>query len=121
MLVSYLPKLKAKDNITKNFESFWKLQKQVFQECLGILLLLILNKNDMYFIVKNEIHLFTPKISIILTNMVKIVIFTTTYFLSISKWPYYFCLINNKDFNNMVLTHVDLWTLEEMKKITDIN
>ena len=31
VLVSYLPKLKAKDNITKNSESFRRLQRQVFQ------------------------------------------------------------------------------------------
>jgi hypothetical protein len=34
VLVGYLLKLKAKDNITKNSESFRKLQRQVFQRCL---------------------------------------------------------------------------------------
>ena len=43
VLVSYLPKLKVKDNTMKNSESFQKLQRQVFQRCLQILLSPILN------------------------------------------------------------------------------
>ena len=38
VLVGYLPKLKAKDNITRNSASFQKLQRLVFQRCLRILL-----------------------------------------------------------------------------------
>jgi len=38
VLVGYLPKLKAKDNTTRNSEFFRKLQRQVFQRCLQILL-----------------------------------------------------------------------------------
>ena len=57
VLVGYLPKLKAKDNTTRNFEFFQKLQRQVFQRCLQILLSPILNQTDMYFVVKNEIQL----------------------------------------------------------------
>src|SRR5207249_10414844 len=66
VLVGYLPKLKAKDNITKNSEFFRRLQRQVFQRCLRILLTPVLNQNDMYFVVKYEIHAFTPKTSVIL-------------------------------------------------------
>ena len=36
VLVSYLPKLKAKDNTTRNSESFRRLQRLVFQRCLRI-------------------------------------------------------------------------------------
>src|SRR3989440_7230179 len=110
VLVGYLPKLKAKDNTTKNSEFFRRLQRQVFQRCLRILLSLILNQNDMYFVVKNEIHPFTPKISVILTDMAEAATFTTTYLLSTSKRPCSFCLISNEDLNNMALTHVDLRT-----------
>jgi len=117
----YLPKLKAKDNITKNSESFRKLQRQVFQRCLRILLSPILNKNDMYFVVKNEIHSFILKISVILADMAEVVTFTSTYLPSTSKRPCHFCLISNEDLNNMALTHVDLRTSEEMKEVTDIN
>src|SRR4051812_40205384 len=69
VLVGYLPKLKARDNATKNSESFRKLQRQVFQRCLQILLSPILNKTDMHFVVKNEVRPFTPKISVILADL----------------------------------------------------
>src|ERR1044071_6932706 len=54
ILVGYLPKLKAKDNITRNSEFFRKLQRQMFQRCLRILLSPILNQTDMYFVVKTK-------------------------------------------------------------------
>jgi len=121
VFVSYLPKLKAKDNSTKNSKSFRKLQRQVFQKCLRILLSPILNKTDMYFVVKNEIQPFTPKISVILADMAEAATFTSTYLPSTSKRPCYFCLISNEDFNNMALTNVILRTSEKMKEAIDIN
>ena len=75
----------------------------------------------MYFIVKNEIYLFIPKILVIFANMAEVITFIATYFLSTSRWPCYFCLISNKDFNNITLTHIDLWTSEKMKEVTNIN
>ena len=69
VLIGYLPKLKAKDNTTRNSEFFRKLQRQVFQRCIRILLSPILNQTDMHFVVKNEIQLFTPKISVILADL----------------------------------------------------
>src|SRR5277367_2234663 len=85
VLVGYLPKLKAKDNNTRNSKFFRKLQRRVLQRCLQILLSPILNKNDMYFVVKNEIHAFTPKISAILADMAEAGAFTATYIPSTSK------------------------------------
>ena len=79
VLVGYLLKLKAKDNIMKNSESFQKLQRQVFQRCLRILLTPILNQHDMHFIVKNEVQLFTPKVSVILADLAEAATFTATY------------------------------------------
>jgi len=75
----------------------------------------------MYFVIKNEIHSFTSKISVIIADMAEAAIFTSTYLPSTSKRPCYFCLISNEDLNNMALTHVDLRTSEEMKEVTDIN
>jgi len=121
VLVGYLPKIKAKDNITRNSKEFRKLQRQVFQRCLRILLSPILNQKDMYFVVKNEVHLFTPKISVILADMAEAATFTATYLPSTSKRPCGFCLISNEDLNNMALTHVDLRTPENMKEAIDIN
>src|SRR5439155_20963719 len=69
VLVGYLPKLKAKDNTTKTSESFRKLQREVFQRCFQILLSPILNPTDMYFVVKDEVCAFTPKLSVILADM----------------------------------------------------
>ena len=85
VLVGYLPKLKAKDNTTKNSEFFRRLQRQVFQRCLRILLSPVLNQNDMYFVVKNEIHAFTPKISVILADLAEAATFTATYLPSTSR------------------------------------
>ena len=108
VLVGYLPKLKAKDNTTRNSKSLRKLQRQVFQRCLNILLSPILNQSDMYFVVKNEIHAFTPKISVILADMVEAGAFTATYLPSTSKRPCCYCLIDNNDLNNMELSNVIL-------------
>lgn len=121
VLVGYLPKLKAKDNVTKNSEAFRRLQRQVFQRCLQILLSPILNQNDMYFVVKNEIQPFTPKISVILADLAEAATFTATYLPSTSKRPCCFCLINNNDLNNMALTDVELRTPEKMKEAIETN
>jgi hypothetical protein len=121
VLVGYLPKLKAKDNTTRNSESFRRLQRQVFQRCLRILLSPIMNQNDMYFVVKNEVHPFTPKISVILADMAEAATFTATYLPSTSRRPCGFCLINNEDLNNMALTSVILRTPEKMKEAIDTN
>src|SRR3989440_6157450 len=121
VLVSYLPKLKVKDNITKNSEFFQRLQRQVFQRCLRILISPILNQNDMYFVVKNEIHAFTPKISVILADLVEAATFTATYLPSTSRRPCCFCLISNEDLNNMSLTNVIMRTPEKMREAIDLN
>ena len=121
VLVGYLPKLKAKDNTTKNSEAFRKLQRQVFQRCLRILLSPIMNQTDMYFVVKNEIHVFTPKISVILADMAEAGTFTATYLPSTSKRPCYNCLIDNEDLNNMVLSNINLRTPEKMKEAISKN
>ena len=121
VLVGYFPKLKAKDNITKNSESFRKLQRQMFQRCLQILLSPILNQSDMYFIVKNDVCAFTPKISVIIADMAEAGTFTTTYIPSTSKRPCYCCLISNKDLNNMSLTNIILRTPEDMQEAINTN
>ena len=86
------------------------MQRQVFQRCLNILLSPILNQSDMYFVVKNEIHAFTPKISVILADMVEAGAFTATYLPLTSKRPCCYCLIDNNDLNNMELSNVILRT-----------
>ncbi|EXX62175.1 hypothetical protein RirG_164220 [Rhizophagus irregularis DAOM 197198w] len=121
VLIGYLPKLKAKDNTTKNSKSFQRLQRQVFQRCLQILLSPIINKTNMYFVIKNEIYSFTPKISVILADMAEAGAFTMTYLPSTSKRPCYCCLVDNNDLNNMELSHITLRTPEIMKKIINEN
>ena len=73
----------------------------------------------MYFVVKNEVHPFTPKISVIIADMAEVAIFTATYLPSTSKRPCCFCLISNEDLNNMALTNVILRTPENMKEAID--
>ena len=115
VLVGYLPKLKAKVNTTRNSAFFRKLQRQVFQRCLRILLSPILNKEDMYFVVKNKVTPFTPKISVILADLAEAATFTATYLPSTSRHPYCFCLIDNEDLNNMALTSVVMRTPKTMR------
>jgi hypothetical protein len=121
VLIGYLPKLKAKDNTTKNSKFFRKLQRLVFQRCLSILMSPILNKKDMYFVVKNEIYPFTPKISVILADMAEAGSFTTTYLPSTSKRPCCYCTIENDDFNNMALSNIILRTPKNMQEIINMN
>ena len=121
VLVGYFPKLKAKDNTTKNSEFFRKLQRQAFQRCLRVLLSPILNQTDMYFVVKNEVCAFTPKISVILADMAEAGTFTATYLPSTSRRPCYCCLISNKDLNNMSLTNIILRTPKSMNEAISTN
>ncbi|CAG8708800.1 15143_t:CDS:2 [Funneliformis mosseae] len=114
VLIGYLLKLKAKDSMKRNSKYFQKLQRLVFQRCLQILLKLILNQADMHFVINNEIYPFTPKISVILTDMAEPRTFTLTYFPSTSKRSCSFCLINNEDLNNMTLSNVILRILKKM-------
>lgn len=62
----------------------------------------------MFFVVKNEVHAFTPKISVIIADMAEAGTFTATYLPSTSKRPCYYCLINNDNLNNMELSNIDL-------------
>lgn len=121
VLVGYLPKLKAKDNTTRNSAFFRKLQRQVFQRCLRILLSPLLDKSDMYFVVKDEVRAFTPKISFILADMAEAGTFTATYLPSTSKRPCFYCLIDNNDLNNMTLSNVILRTPEKMRELIITN
>src|SRR5438128_10063180 len=75
----------------------------------------------MYFVVKNEIQLFTPKISVILADLAEAATFTATYLPSTSRRPCCFCLIDNKDLNNMSLTNVIMRTPEKMREAIDLN
>ncbi len=77
----------------------------------------------MHFVVKNEIHVFTPKLSVILADMVEAGAFTATYLPSTSKRPCCNCLINNEDLNNMSLSNDDiiLRTPKIMKEAINTN
>ena len=59
-LIRYLPILKAKDSKMKNSESFRKLQRTVFQQCLTILLKLILKGPELHFVVRHNAITFVP-------------------------------------------------------------
>lgn len=119
VLLGYLPKLKAKDIHTRNSATFRKLQRQIFQQCLRILLTPIINRTDMHFIVDNQIHAFTPKISVILADMAEAGAFTAVYLPSTTKRPCCNCLVTNGDLNNMMLDNVILRTPEMMREVID--
>jgi hypothetical protein len=117
ILVGYLPKIKSKDINTKNSESFRRLQRMVFQQCIKILLSPILNTKDMYFVVKNNIYPFTPKISVILSDLAEAAIFSGTYSSPTSKSPCCNCLVTNEVLNSMNLSNITIRKPNEMKKV----
>ena len=75
----------------------------------------------MYFVIRNEIHPFTPKISVIIADLAEAVTFTATYLPSTSKRPCCFCMISNEDLNDMALPNVILRTPEKMKEAINAN
>ena len=119
VLLGYLPKLKAKDVDIRNSMTFRKLQREVFQRCLRILLTPILNRENMFFIVNTQIYAFTPKISVILADMAEVGAFTITYLPSTTKRPCCNCLVMREDLNNMSLSSIISRTSENMKNAID--
>jgi hypothetical protein len=75
----------------------------------------------MYFVIRNEIHPFTPKISVIIADLAEAATFTATYLPSTSKRPCCFCMISNEDLNDMALPNVILRTPEKMKEAINAN
>src|ERR1044072_6956942 len=75
----------------------------------------------MYFVIRNEIHPFTPKISVIIADLAEAATFTVTYLPSTSKRPCCFCMISNEDLNDMALPNVILRTPKKMKEAIDAN
>src|SRR3954462_10615896 len=80
-----------------------------------------IESNRHIFCCKNEIQLFTPKISVILADLAEAATFTATYLPSTSRRPCCFCLISNEDLNNMSVTNVIMRTLEKMREAIDLN
>src|SRR5205814_10543556 len=108
-------------NSKKKYALYQREQRQVIRQSLRILLSPILNQNDMYFVVKNEIHAFTPKISVILADLAEAATFTATYLPPTSRRPCCFCLIYNVDLNNMSLTNIIMRTPEKIREAIDLN
>jgi len=75
----------------------------------------------MYFVVKNEVQVFIPKILFILADMAEAGSFTITYLPSTSKHPCFCCLINYGNLNNMALSNVILHTPEQMQEFINTN
>jgi len=73
----------------------------------------------MHFIIRTQIHTFTPKISVVLADMAEAGMFTATYLPSRSKHSCCNCLVTNEDLNNMSLSSMVLQTPEEMRRIID--
>ena len=115
-LIGYLPILKTKDSKTKNSESFRKLQRTVFHQCLTILLQPILEGPELHFVVRHNAITFVPRISVILADMVEAYKFTNVYQPSTSKRPCGSCLISKDDLNNTELTHTLPRTSYNMKQ-----
>ncbi|GBC00399.1 hypothetical protein RclHR1_38420002 [Rhizophagus clarus] len=86
----------------------------------GIKVLLLQSEMNEKFVFKYKNHntlikTYSEQFEIILADMVEAGAFTTTYLPSTSKRSCYYCLINNKDLNNMALSYIDLRIPEKMK------
>ncbi|CAG8699033.1 5890_t:CDS:2, partial [Ambispora gerdemannii] len=106
-----------KDSKTKNSESFRKLQRTVFQQCLTILLKPILEGPELHFVVRHNAITFVPRISVILADMAEAYKFTNVYQPSTSKRPCGSCLILKDDLNNTELTNILPRTSYNMKQV----
>src|SRR4051794_14727979 len=62
-----------------------------------------------------------PRISAIFANMAEAGAFTATYLPSTSKCPYCYCLINNNELNNMILSNIVLRTSQNMQEVINTN
>jgi len=114
-LVAYLPILKPKDNKTKNSDGFRKLQRNVFQRCLRVLIEPILRSPELYFVIRGEAVAFTPRISVILADMPEADKYTNVYQPSSSKRPCGSCLVLKNDLNNTELNILPR-TIHNMKQ-----
>ena len=115
-LVAYLPIIKAKDSKTKNSENFRRLQRNVFQRCLTILLKPILEEPELHFLVCHEVITFVPQVSVILADMAEADKLTNVYQPSSSKKPCGTCLTSKEDLNSTSLTHIIPRTPQNMKE-----
>jgi hypothetical protein len=86
-LIGYLPILKAKDSKTKGSENFRKLQREVFQKCIAILLKPIVEGPELHFVIQGNIVTFIPRISIIIADMAEANKFANIYQPSTTKRP----------------------------------
>ena len=115
-LIGYLPILKAKDTKTKNSESFRKVQREVFQKCMAILLRPIVDKPELNFVVRDEIVTFIPRISTILADLAEADKIANVYQPSTSKRPCHSCLVSKDDLNNIKLNNTSPRTPNNMIK-----
>jgi hypothetical protein len=105
-LIGYLPILKAMDSKTKNSDKFRKLQREVFQKCMKILLQPIVEEPELHFVVRNNIVTFIPRISMIIADLAEADKITNVYQPSSSRRPCHSCLVSRDDLNNVNLNNV---------------
>jgi len=78
-LIGYLPILKAKDSKMKKSDRFRKVQREIFQKCISILLKPIVEEPELHFVVRGNIITFIPRISIIIADMAEADKFANVY------------------------------------------
>jgi len=115
-VIGYFPILKTMDSKTKSSESFRKLQREVFQKCLKVLLKPIVEEPELHFVVRDNIVIFIPRISMILADLQEANKISNVYNSSNSQRPCYSCLISKDDLNNIEESNILFRTSNNMKQ-----
>ena len=107
VLLEFLPKVQ--DSGIKTTDVFWSLQREVYHKCFDIMLRPLLEKPDaLYFRIKSQVKIFTPRISFFLLNMLEADEITATYKSSRCKITCHTCIVLQNDLNNMSLWSEEL-------------
>ena len=118
-LIGYFPILKTMDSKTKSSESFRKLQREVFQKCLAIFFKPIVEEPELHFVVRDDIVIFIPRISMILADLQEAKKISNVYIPANSQRPCYSCLVSKDDLNNIKKSNDLSRTPNNMKRAID--
>ena len=118
-LIGYFSILKTMDSKTKSSKSFHKLQREVFQKCLTILLKPIVEEPELHFVVRDNIIIFIPQISMILADLQEANKISNIYMPSNLQRPCYSCLVSKDNLNNIKNLNTLSRTPNNMKQVID--
>ena len=103
----------------KKSDRFWKVQREIFQKCISILLKPIVEEPELHFVVRGNIITFIPCISIIIVDMAEADKFANVYQPASSRRSCGKCLVSKDDLNNTNLMKIIPRTPDSMIQAID--